>query len=446
MPAWIRKFIDIRKDEIAPTALFFTFWFIILLVFHVLKPLKKGLFVDALGATTELYAKLGNIGIALLVVVVFTALYNRLGSARMLGALCGIFILALAGFSAVLRGAHPAGPFTWVFYLFGDAWSTVWVTAFWAYLNEMTRTEQSKRLYGIIGGGGVAGGLVGELGVWKLVGPLGAPALLAGCAALTAGIWVLVRRMERIAATPGAAIGRVDQPAARTAPKSNAALEGARIVASSRYLLAITAIVFLYEIVSQVLDYQYSTASEALQGAGATQAFFGQVGTIAGVVSVVTQFLLVSFVIRTFGLTTALLVLPVVMAMASGIYFAIPSLTAAAFLTISDNGLSYSMNQTARETLFVPTEPDVKYKARAFINMFVQRFGKGIAILMALVLSAVPVRYLSLLALGVIAIWALLAAYAGRRFEGLTRAAEAPEPLPAGGGPRLGRTAATNPR
>ena len=422
MPAWTRKFIDLRKGEVEPTVLFFTFWFTVLLVFHVLKPLKKGLFVDALGATTELYAKLGNIAVALLVVVIFTALYNRLGSSRMLGVLCVAFILALLGLSVAFAGGKPGALLTWVFYLFGDAWSTVWVTAFWAYLNEVTETEQSKRLYGLIGGGGVVGGLVGELGVWQLVRPLGAPTLLAICAALCAGIGLIIWRIERIAASPRAAIGRSSNPAPKPAAKSSPAIEGVKIVVTSRYLLAIAAIVLLYEVASQVLDYQYSTASEALEGAGATQAFFGAVGTIAGVVSVITQFFLVSFVIRTFGLTTALLVLPVVMAVSSAVYFAMPVLTAAALLTISDNAFSYSMNQTSRETLFVPTLPEVKYKARAFINMFVQRSGKGLAIIMALGLSAVPMTYLSVLAVVVIAIWVVFALYAGREFERLARA------------------------
>ena len=205
--------------------------------------------------------------------------------------------------------------------------------------------------------------------------------------------------------------------------KENAALEGARLVTASKYLLAIAMITFLYEINSQILDYQYSTAAEAVEGAGGTQAFFGRIGTIVGVVSVITQLFLVSFIIRKFGITTALLVLPAAMAAASGIYFVTPMLTTAALLTISDNAFSYSINQTARETLYVPTSDDVKYKARAFINMLVQRIGKGAAILMALGFAAMadlPIRYLSLLALFVIAIWVGFAWYAGRRFDALT--------------------------
>jgi AAA family ATP:ADP antiporter len=426
MQTLVRKFFDIRKNEMEPTALFFSLWFAIILVFHILRPLKKGLFVDALGAKTELYAKLGNVGVALLLVVVFTALYNRLGSRRMIVVLLALFILPLIGFAAAFAGGNPGGWITWAFYLFGDAWTTVWVTTFWAYLNELTETEQSKRLYGLIGGGGVVGGLAGPLIVWQMVRPLGAPKLLAGCAVLVGLIGLLFWLTERAAARPGAAIARRGGQRAEAVQKPNPAIEGAKLVVASRYLLAIAAIVFLYELVSQVLDYQYSTAAESIEGAGATQAFFGQVGTIIGVVSVLTQFFLVSFVIRTFGLTTALLVLPAAMAMASGIYFAVPVLTAAALLTISDNAFSYSMNQTARETLFAPAPADVKYKARAFTNMFVQRFGKGTAILMALALSAVPVRYLSLLAVAVVAVWAFLAFYAGRRFEALTAAPETP--------------------
>ncbi|HUP19997.1 MAG TPA: Npt1/Npt2 family nucleotide transporter [Gemmatimonadota bacterium] len=419
----LRLFVDVKKREVEPAFLFFFFWFLVIVTFQVLKPLKKGYFVEALGADVELYAKLANIGVAILAVILFTALYNRLGSRKLIAALVGIFVLALLGFAAVLGDTAPDATVNWVFYLFGDAWSTIWVTTFWAYLNEMTQSEQSKRLYGLIGGGGVVGGLVGGLVVWQLVEPVGASTLLTACAIVTLIIGVLVWRAEMLARSPGSPIGRRDTNRLQVEPqdkKMNAAVEGARLAMASRYLLSIVMIVFLYELVSQILDYQYATEAETLVGAGATQAFFGQVTTIIGVVSVITQFFLVSFIIRKFGMTSALMVLPVAMAVASGVYFVLPVLWAGALLTISDNSFSYSINQTARETLYVPTSSDVKYKARAFANMFVQRVGKGAAILMALALTAVPIRFLSILAVVVVVVWAGFAIYAGRRFDELT--------------------------
>ena len=332
----------------------------------------------------------------------------------------------------------PTPALNWSFYLFGDAWSTVWVTSFWAYLSELTLTEQSKRLYGLIGAGGVIGGLTANFAVWQYVEDSGIGVLLTGAAILTIVIAVIVLRLEMIARRPGAAIQRrTDTPkpekATDSPKKKDNLFEGARLVTASKYLLAIAMITFLYEINSQILDYQYSSAAEALQGAGGTQAFFGRIGTIVGLVSVFTQLFLVSFIIRTFGITTALLVLPAAMAAASGIYFVTPVLTTAALLTISDNAFSYSINQTARETLYVPTSDDVKYKARAFINMLVQRVGKGAAILMALgfgAMSNLPIRYLSLLAFAVIAVWIGFALYAGRKFDQLTTE-ESGQPVPA---------------
>lgn len=162
----------------------------------------------------------------------------------------------------------------------------------------------------------MAGGLVGPLIVWRMVRPLGAPTLLAGCAVLVCVIGALFWLTERASARPGAAIARRGAKRNNVAGKSNPTVEGAKLAAASRYLLAIAAIVFLYELVSQVLDYQYSTAAESLEGAGATQGFFGAVGTIIGFVGVFTQIFLVSFVIRAIGLTTALLVLPAAMAVA----------------------------------------------------------------------------------------------------------------------------------
>jgi AAA family ATP:ADP antiporter len=420
----LRSFIDIRRREAEPALLFFAFWFLVIVIFWILKPLKTGLFIENLGAHTELYAKLANIGIAILAVWIFSWLYSQLGSRRLLLSLCALFMVCLTYFALVLaRAATPPRLQIWGFYLLGDAWTTIWVTTFWAYLNEMTTTEQSKRLYGFIGGGGIIGGLVGTTVVATTVERAGAPALLVVAVAGTAVIGVLAWRIERLAASPQSPIGRglrQDVIIQTGGKKVNEALAGARLALTSRYLLAIVLIVLLYEFVSQMLDYQFKTALQSISGEAATEAFYARVGVIINGLSVITQFFLVSFIIRTFGITKALLVLPAALLISSSIYVAVPTLWAASLLTISDNALNYSINQTSRETLYVPTPAEVKYKARAFTNMFVQRLGKGGAIAVALALPMIPVRYLTFLAGAVILAWAALAIYAGKRFDART--------------------------
>jgi AAA family ATP:ADP antiporter len=103
-------------------------------------------------------------------------------------------------------------------------------------------------------------------------------------------------------------------------------------------------------------------------------------------------------------------------------FLALPTLLFASLLNVADNGFNYSINQTARETLYVPTSRDEQYKARAFTNMFVQRVGKGIGIGIAFLLTAVSinaVRWLSLVTIAIVVIWIGIAIYAGKRFEQL---------------------------
>jgi AAA family ATP:ADP antiporter len=84
------------------------------------------------------------------------------------------------------------------------------------------------------------------------------------------------------------------------------------------------------------------------------------------------------------------------------------------------------LNQSAREALWTPTTRDEKYKAKAFIDMFVVRFAKAIAVGLNLVIASLFVglgglRWLSLIAIVLIAVWLFAARYAGKQFEDMTK-------------------------
>ncbi len=128
---------------------------------------------------------------------------------------------------------------------------------------------------------------------------------------------------------------------------------------------------------------------------------------------------------RRFGLTTALLVLPAVIVMGSSGFMAVPVLWVGSFLNTADNSFSYSINQSAKEALYVPTSRDEKYKAKAFIDMFVQRFAKALAVGVSLTITTIyrdfsSVRWLSVFTLAIMIFWFLAVSYAGRKFDELS--------------------------
>jgi AAA family ATP:ADP antiporter len=209
---------------------------------------------------------------------------------------------------------------------------------------------------------------------------------------------------------------------------ASAAWEGAKLVFRSKYLLTIAAIIACYELVSNIVDFQLaSTVERAIQAPLEKDAFFGLVGQIVGIGSIGVQLLLTGLVLQKFGIRVALLFLPVSLISGSVGFLLLPSLFFAAAMSASDNALNYSINQSAKEALYVPTSADVTYKAKAFIDMFVQRFGKMLSVFLNLVLVATvveEVRWLSLITLVMTALWVVLVHDISREYCRKTRRRE----------------------
>lgn len=422
----IRAIFDFKKEEIPIALLMFLFFFIVIAVFQILRPLKKARVVEFYGAEPELYMRLFNIFVAALAVVVFTYLYNRLSRQRLVYVFCLFFAASFIALRFLL--VKPNIVVSWWYYLQVDLITTIWMATFWAYLTDISTSDQAKRLYGFIGAGGVIGGLLGILVAKILIGSIGENGLLIISAVLmlvvgfiTFGVESLLRRSKAFGhAVPESKAERVPE---KKVSKFNAAIEGAKLALRSKYLAAIVGLMAFYEIGSQVTNFIYSKKSEVVSGLESTQIFMIDIQLFANILSVIVQLFLVSFIMRKFGLSVALCVLPVAGLISTGLFMGAPALATASLLFISDNGFNYSIQQTAREALYVPTTPDEKYKARAFTNMFVQRAAKGIGIGGTLILIniGVTVRGVGFFAIAVLLGLALLGIYGGRRFSEMTR-------------------------
>ena len=419
----LRSVVDIRPGEAGLVFAMFLFWFLVITVFQLLKPLKNGLFIEYFGAARELYAKLANIALAAVSALGFAWAYQLLRRRWLLYAIGLFFIFNFLVLSLAMP--RPAPWAVWWFYLLGDMVTTLWVTGFWAYLTDIATADQAARLFGFIGGGGVIGGWAGASVADLFLRLAGTRGLLVVAAAMTAAVipvvWITERKVETTRSP------KVSESVRRPFRKTGwrTALDGARLVLRSRYLLALVALVAAYEFVSQTLDYVFKTATEQFSGVAATQQFMAHVYLGANVLAVVVQFFLVSLIIRKYGLSTALLILPAALLLSSALYAALPTLAMAGWMVIFDNGLNYSMEQTARETLYVPACPDEKYKARAFVNMFVQRCAKGLSILLLLVVASIKLSIRGPLIVG----WILLGIMIGLSlFLGRSYARKVAEP------------------
>ena len=361
--------------------------------------------------------------VAFVAVMVFTVLVRRFRRQQLTSIFSVFFIVSFIFYSLRL---DAAGDMTvWSFYLFGDLYSTLMVATFFAFLNDSVTAEKAKRLYGVILLGGVAGGPLGTTAKYTLqLSESTWMWIVSGAAVIIMIVAIAAGRLVSAAAdTPVA-----DQPgeAHKSASdgddvQSNPALEGAKLVLRSRYLLSIVAVVGLYEMVATIMDFQFSATVIHYPKGDEIGRQFDLVFTVTNWVAFAVQLLLTSFVMTRFGVGAALLFLPVAAMLGSVGFLIAPVLLVGSALNTCDNGCSYSINQSGKEALYVPTTKDEKYKAKAFIDMFVQRFAKALAVFLSLGITMLfsgfeSIRWLSLVTVIILVLWIAAARYAGRVF------------------------------
>lgn len=427
---------SVRREEWPFALAMFTFIFLVIATFWILKPLKKAFFIAyydpnglVLGtrhftaAEVELFAKVGNMVVAIGAVGAFTWLARRLRRERLTAALMAFFVAADLAFALLLR--TPRQETVWAFYLYGDLFSTLMVAAFFAFLNDSVSPDGAKRLYGFVGLGAVVGGVVGSSVLGALVKTLAPSTWMLVCAA-AGGVIVL---MALVAGRHVPAVARPETWPAEAVvdpERRNPAIEGALLVWRSPYLLSIAGMVAVYEVVSTVMDFQFTTVVAHFLDGEAIAAHLSRVFAVTNVTSMLVQLFLTSTIMQHWGVGVALLVLPGTTGLASLAFLTTPTLWTGSILSTADNAFSYSINQSAREALYVPTTADEKYKAKAFIDMFIQRAAKAVGVVLSLGMGAwfadlSSTRWLTCVTLALTIVWVLAARHAGRRFADTAR-------------------------
>lgn len=452
---FMKSFFDVRPDERRIAVLMAGYFFLVITSFWILKPLKKILFIGHYAASgfdiggshfdapqAEALAKILNMVIALVAATTFALLSRTMRRQQLTYVFTTFFIVAYGVFALVLR--EPSGPAVWGFYLFGDLFSTLMVATFFTFLNDSVSSDAAKRLYGVVGFGGVLGGVFGSsaVGLWISALSIESWLLLAG---LIGGLIVVVaraaaqslpadldqpRRNEEVAATQSNSPDSTSDAAEPA--RGGSPFEGILLIFRSPYLLSIVAIVGLYEMVSTILDFQFTNSIIEFSETDASRGQnFATVFAATNWLSMFVQLFLTSFVMKRLGLATALMILPCTIAMASTGFVLFPSLIFGALLNVSDNAFSYSVNQSAKEALYVPTTVEEKYQAKAFIDMFLQRVAKAVGVGLSIYVTsrvtgfeAVP--SLSYFLIPVLVLWSVAAIYAGRKFTELETKGDRP--------------------
>lgn len=416
MPNPLATLRSLSRAEAIKAALLSSWFFLVITTLWLLKPIRQASLLAHLGSSEIPYVRLGAVVGVGLVVAVYSRLVDRLSRRQVAEGASLVFSAMLVAFWAALHlGGDALGGqrwFVWAVFILVDVYSTVMVGIFWTYTNDVVSRTEADRLYGPIGIGGVVGGVAGGALVDLLIGVLGHVNMLLLCAGLGVACAALVRASERILRPPPRATAAGDKPGA------SAAIEGLREVMKSRYLLLIVGIVVGYEfaaamtdfVVSVIFENTYATKDELAK-------MFGRLGWIVSVSALVCQIVIVPALLPAKRL--ALLIPPVAMALGTVGMALLPIASVAIVMSATDRGLNYSLQQVTKETMYVPLSDVQKYKAKAFIDMVVDRAGKALSALALMVVIAragVSITISLAVAMGALLLWLVCAWGLGRAY------------------------------
>jgi ATP:ADP antiporter, AAA family len=103
--------------------------------------------------------------------------------------------------------------------------------------------------------------------------------------------------------------------------------------------------------------------------------FYGEFFGWVNVIGLVLQTFFVSRIFKAIGPGGALFILPTIALTGYSVILVAPVLGLVRVLKTLDNSTDYSIQNTARQALFLPTSREAKYKAKAAIDAFFMRFG-----------------------------------------------------------------------
>jgi AAA family ATP:ADP antiporter len=338
-----------------------------------------------------------------------------------------VCIGCLAVFWALLRGLPPGPSRTAteaVFYVWTSVFNLYTVSLFWAQMTALYRSEQGRRLFGLLTLGSSMGAIAGPLLVRLLAGPLGNAQMLPIAAGLLGGA-AICSRATALRSSPVAG-------ATAVAPGDlRGVATGLRTLFRSRYLMAVAGYLLLSLVGAGFLYFlKAEIAGEAFTDRARRLEFFALVEAAGNSLTVLLQIFVTGRVMGRFGTLPALLVLPVLTA---GLFAALGTWTTLPVLVACDLGRragNYAFSKPAREVLYTVVDERARYRTKPLLDTVVYRGGDvGVAWLYeALASAGMAAGALAWAVVPCALAWAVLAVPLGRGHRRRETTASASEP------------------
>jgi AAA family ATP:ADP antiporter len=434
----LRPFSQIEPEEAVGTVVLTAIVFLLLTAYYLLKTAREPLILLHGGAEVKSYASAGQAALLVIVVRIYGSVARRVGRVRLLSIVYLFFASNLIIFAALAAAGANIGI---AFFLWVGVFNYTSIANFWAFAADSYTPERGSRVFAVLGIGSSLGAVVGARIARDLIG-LGPQALMILAAVILAvcvGLLIWVDQRLSVPLT-GGAVGAADTE--RSAP-----LVGGTpfsLLRRDRYLQLIAGLTLVLNWVNATGEYILDRSllatvhDRGLHGPAASAfigAFKGEYFAWINAAGILLQLFAVSRILTRLGVRNALLFQPAVSLVGYTLVIFSPMLSLIRLVKVGENSIDYSLQNTARQALYLVTSRVEKYVGKTTVDTLFVRLGdvlSACAVAAGALVAASP-RVFASLNVALVSLWVVLVFAVGRenaRRTGETQERVALEPLP----------------
>jgi len=370
----IERALNLQAGELRLGAPLFAYLFLVMATYLVGRVVRDSLFLSRFPAAQLPFADIATA----LTVGALIAVYIRLERYSSLRRLLLASLLLFASNCLLFWVLARFYPVSWLYpviYIWDGMFGVLAPTQVWTLANHVLTTREARRVFGLLAGGAIAGGIFAGFFSKVVAKTFGTESLLLGmaiflfaCLPLVVVIW---RHHQEV-------VPETESPEAAERPRN--LRESVRLVFSSPYLRAIAALIGVSSLVTEVISWQFKAVAQAfIPGKDHLAAFFGDFTFYAGILALIVQLLVTSRFLRRFGIGVAMFTLPLGLVVTSGYMLLAGTLLSVILLRGADWVWRYSIDKSTVELLYLPLPSRIKFQVKGFIDTVIWRMGTGLA-------------------------------------------------------------------
>jgi ATP:ADP antiporter, AAA family len=414
---WLARFMPATPEERLAALWSFAYFFTLLAGYYVLRPLRDQMAIA--GGLRALPWTVTAIFLTLLVAQpIYGALVARLPRAKFIPIVYHFFTFNLLAFWLVLTLGIGTVHAARIFFIWVGVFNLFAVAVFWSFMADLFTSEQGKRLFGFIGAGGTAGGLLGPTITIGLSLPLGPTNLLLVAALFLELAVFCVYMLERTTRHRGG-------PHRDTRQLGGGAFAALPQLIRSPYLIGVAGWVSLLSFCATILYLEQAhIVAATVKGAGAQTRVFASIDLVVGILTLATQTFATARLLKRISTGVAAAALPAVYVVGFAALSVTPTLAAVMITQIVQRWAHFAIANPARQIFYTVLGREEKYKAKNLIDVVVYRGSDAVYtwVYDSLQLLGLKLGGIALVALPMSAGWLALSLALGRSQE--SRAAQ----------------------